>query len=644
MKKIFLIMFSFFLFAMNINADTVKVKIDYNNVNLRKGPGTNYGSIKTLGIYSSFVLADSNIYENEKGCDDGWYKIYYSGQETGYVCASYVTLEEVKDANATATTDCEKELESAGFLQSYWADLCALKEKYPNWKFEADKNGLDFATSVSKESVVGKSLIQTSNDGYLSLDTDSYDYLTDTFKVQEGSDWYAANSSVVAYYLDPRNFLDETYIFMFEKLSYDESYQTIDAVNAILSEKDIIEHAQVIVDAAKTYDVNAIYIASKIRQETGGNYTNSSLAGKSVTYNDVVYEHVYNPYNIGAYTGASDGLIWAVSGNSFLRPWLDLAVAIRGGASNIAATYISQGQDSIYFQKFNTSSYSAYSAYAHQYMTNIKGAVKEAAIAYGGYKSMDVLNSTNFTFVIPVYDNMQSEKYSLPSEGNPNNHLKEIKINDEAIIDFSHDKFEYTYYVPAGVNKLNVSASSISNKASISGNGEITLNSKETLLELIVTAENNEKAVYKINIIKTDGIDMQVSDIVKNAEIALNDSQMIFSAGMSVSALSSLINGISASAVVKVTNKDSGVLATSDEVIITNGADEEKYQVVIKGDSTGDGNINIQDLLRVQKYILGYLDLSGSYLKAADSNLDGVVDIVDLLRVQKHILGFLNIS
>ena len=68
------------------------------------------------------------------------------------------------------------------------------------------------------------------------------------------------------------------------------------------------------------------------------------------------------------------------------------------------------------------------------------------------------------------------------------------------------------------------------------------------------------------------------------------------------------------------------------------------YNIVIKGDPTGDGNINIQDLLRVQKYILGYTDLNGSYLKAGDTNQDGIVDIVDLLRAQKHILGYLTIN
>ena len=79
-------------------------------------------------------------------------------------------------------------------------------------------------------------------------------------------------------------------------------------------------------------------------------------------------------------------------------------------------------------------------------------------------------------------------------------------------------------------------------------------------------------------------------------------------------------------------------------ITIQNGSGSATYNAVIKGDPTGDGNINIQDLLRVQKFILGYTDLTGSYLKAGDTNADGVVNIVDLLRIQKHILGYLTIS
>ena len=641
---LFLIVFAFFCCLLNPEA-AIKVKVNYNNTNLRTGPGTNYDKIKTLAINSTYNLVDNKLEPNQKGCSNGWYKIYYSQSNIGYICSDYVDLlgEDVP-VNSTAESDCEKTLESAGFPSSYWPNLCALKEIHPNWNFEADKNGLDFQTSVDKESADGKTLIQTSNEGYLNTNDQSYDYLTDQFLPKEGKTWYNADPRVIAYYLDPRNFFDEKYIFMFEKLSFDEKYQTIEAIEAVLNNRDIVEKASVIFEASQSFNINSIYIASKIRQETGGNYSNYSLTGKPITVDDKKYDHIYNPYNIGANTGAYDGLVWAASGKSYLRPWVDLDVAIKGGAQFISSTYIAKGQDSIYFQKFNTSSYSGYNPYAHEYMANVQGAASEASIAYSGYKKMDLLDKTAFTFIIPVYENMNASNYELPNKGNPNNHLSKILINGSEIKNFAHDNFEYTYYVSTAVNKINIEAEVINTKTTVKGIGEVTLDKMENVLNIVVTAENGDEQTYQITVIKTEGIDIAIDDLISELNIPITDNYMSLSAGYTIENLLAKVNKIAATAKVTVTDKEKGLIATSDVIVITNGSESKTFNAVIKGDTNGDGNINVQDLLRIQKYILGYVDLTGSQMKAADTNQDLVVNAVDLLRVQKHILGYLVIE
>ena len=77
-----------------------------------------------------------------------------------------------------------------------------------------------------KESTGNRSFIQTSYQGYLSVSPTDYDFLTDTFVVKEGSNWYAAHPDVVAYYLDPRNFLNEEGIFMFEKQDFSQALES----------------------------------------------------------------------------------------------------------------------------------------------------------------------------------------------------------------------------------------------------------------------------------------------------------------------------------------------------------------------------------------------------------------------------------
>ncbi len=86
-------------------------------------------------------------------------------------------------------------------------------------------------------------------------------------------------------------------------------------------------------------------------------------------------------------------------------------------------------------------------------------------------------------------------------------------------------------------------------------------------------------------------------------------------------------------------NKTSGIIATGDKITINNQSSTETLEVVVKGDTSGDGVINALDLLQVQKNILGTYTLTGAYLEAADTSKDGQVNALDLLQVQKSILG-----
>ena len=70
------------------------------------------------------------------------------------------------------------------------------------------------------------------------------------------------------------------------------------------------------------------------------------------------------------------------------------------------------------------------------------------------------------------------------------------------------------------------------------------------------------------------------------------------------------------------------------------GNGEKTYTIVIYGDNNGDGNIDIVDLLKVQKDILGVNKLTDGYREAADVNKDGVVDKLDYLAVLRDYYGY----
>lgn len=131
------------------------------------------------------------------------------------------TLAGVSVRTDAAASSYAVQLRAAGFPDSYIRALSALHTAYPQWQFQAVKTGLDWNTVVSKESVNGVNLVpKTGNDATKSTADGAYDWTTNVWTVYDGSSWVGADADYIAYYLDPRNFLNETDIFQFESLSF----------------------------------------------------------------------------------------------------------------------------------------------------------------------------------------------------------------------------------------------------------------------------------------------------------------------------------------------------------------------------------------------------------------------------------------
>ena len=81
------------------------------------------------------------------------------------------------------------------------------------------------------------------------------------------------------------------------------------------------------------------------------------------------------------------------------------------------------------------------------------------------------------------------------------------------------------------------------------------------------------------------------------------------------------------------------VLKTGQTIkMITPSGESKSFVISIIGDVSGDGEVTILDLLKVQKHLLGSSKLSSEYLISGDTNGDAEVTILDLLRAQKYIL------
>ena len=617
-------------------------RVNSNNVSVRQTPSTSAKSIDTLTLGANVKITGTTTSKNS-GCDSNtWYQIKYYGNKTGYICSNYVTTKTDIMANDDAYA---KTLKDAGFPDSYIPYLTYLHNKYPNWSFTPKILNKNFASAVSGEE--GKNYMQTTNDNYRTSN-----------KPAEGSSWFRVNSGVIAFYLDPRNWLNEERIFMFEKLDYDSSLESqyLDLVKAVFGSGKLADEKYTVpmVNAGKTNKISPVHIASRIVQEVSANGSDSTN-GTEFTFKNKKYSGYYNFFNIGAYEQTIDnvkysaitrGLAYAaklIDSSDDRSVWNNIQTAITEGSRFLANGYVNKGQGTLYYQKFNVSPDAYYNSYTHQYMTNIQAPATEGNKSYNSYKKANLLNGL-FIFEIPVYNNMP-EYTSLPNSGDKDNNLKSLSIDGYYISpNFDKDVLTYEAWVPSSVNKIKVNATASSSKATTTGTGEIELVNDEADITITVTAETGDEKKYVISINRVND-STPAEDVLKSANLNVNGNYIVkiknkttvsnFQNNLVKSGASNLVIRNSKGNTISGNDK----VTTNSTLTITTSIETKTFTLVVNGDTSGDGEVTILDLLQIQKHIKGVKKLSSASLLAGDTSNDNNVTILDLLQVQKHIKG-----
>ena len=221
--------------------------INGTNVNVRSGPGTTNSVVTRLTQGAAVTVI------GEASASDGalWYQVRFTGsggaETTGYVSSAYIKF----PVSYTSDADFEAYLTAQGFPESYKDGLRALHAQYPNWVFTAQHTGLDWNEVIANESVVGTNLVSSGSiSSWKSTADGAYDWMTSTWPGFDGSSWVAASQEIISYYMDPRNFLDENYIFQFLLQSYDGSVHTMEGLETMLK-GTFMENGSV---AGGTYD------------------------------------------------------------------------------------------------------------------------------------------------------------------------------------------------------------------------------------------------------------------------------------------------------------------------------------------------------------------------------------------------------
>lgn len=174
-----------------------------------------------------------------------------------------------------------------------------------------------------------------------------------------------------------------------------------------------MRYSDIIMKAAEDSGISPYSIAIKIIQEVSSQGSNST-SGKYPGY-----EGYYNFFNWGASDKGDDGKSAVEKGLIFAKGkgWYNQYISIVEGAKMMANNYVSIGQNTSYFYKFNVIDNGKHSLYTHQYMSNIMDPSSQAGSLFNTYDKNGVLDSS-INFIIPVYDNMPSEKCGTPTTMN----------------------------------------------------------------------------------------------------------------------------------------------------------------------------------------------------------------------------------
>ena len=431
-----------------------------------------------------------------------WYHVaFYLGENSynGYVEESYLAVSD------EAFLSWQSKYEAPGIalmgLESWSADvdqfpasyqnaLYELKRKHPGWTFVKMNTGLDWNTVIANERKNERNCVYRTSPASWK----------DTEAKTAGSGWYTATESIIKYYMDPRNFLADPYIFQFEQLTYNASYHTESAVQTILNSSFMsggipgegMTYAHAFASLGSSTKVSPFHLASRVLQEQGTKGTSALISG---TYSG--YEGYYNYFNVGASGANNQAVILNGLKKAKEYGWNTRYKSLSGGATVLGSNYILRGQDTLYLEKFNVSKNNTYS---HQYMQNLQAPYSESQNIRKAYANAGALENT-FVFKIPVYNNMPSSACAKPDT------TDKITLSKTTVDNLAVGKTEMLEAYVNGSMLDNTSelsyTSSDNNVATIDGTGKITAVSPGTAT--ITCAKGGAaSATCKVTVIKAD--------------------------------------------------------------------------------------------------------------------------------------------
>lgn len=614
---------------------------------------------------------------------------------------TYILINFINENNVQATQYNEAyNVDKITKYTGYKELIEEMKKNHPNWNFEIFYTGLDWNTVIENETTAshGRNVVPATK-------TSEWKCSICGDTPHGGDSWRCASKAAVEYYMDPRNWINDTYIFQFETLSYNSNTQTIDGVKKIISNMGYMQgdtvtytktdgtkgtinktYAQIIIEAASEANISPYHLAARLKQEQGAGSTPGATA--TGTYSG--YVGYYNFMNIKA-SGNNDqevivnGLEYAES-----KGWTNPEISIKEGAKILAQNYINDGADTLYLQKFDVDN-SDGTLYYFQYMQNVSVCLTEGSTARKTYEELGFISNA-IDFRIPVYENMPSTPCKEPTTNTIVTQNVEITGNSVRIRSSASDESDSNIMatVNNGYKLLRIELANTANgtiywdkvvlpdgrKGYVAQrylkqiedvtncNDTVTTTTEVYLRNGPGTDETTpiillpkgqvltriEKEQYNLNgyiwdrVKLADGRQGYVAQkyiSVPNDNFKLENDKLICEPATTVETIK--INNSDKQITVKNAN---GEIVNSGNIGTgyTVTIDDKTHTVVKMGDVNGDGLIKTIDYMKIKNHIMKKDILKDYNLQAADVSKDEKISTIDYMMIKNQIMSISNIE
>ena len=324
-----------------------------------------------------------------------------------------------------------RSLLSAGFPDSYALPLSRLLQAHPTWEFvPLDVTGL--CASYTWNYVLDMEVYAPNNNLVPNDKLYAAMFREDDTTIYD-SGYRAASRDAVAYYMDPRNFFNETDIFQFFDVSCPAAEETIRAVlhgtfmDGTLPGTDET-YTALFTRVGAQYGISAAYLAVRGRMEHGaiGSPTALGTCGTAISRysgkDESNLDGYYNFFNIGASGNGAEEILrnavnYAMKGRDGIV-WDSLEKSIAGGAAVLADRFVTNHQDTPYLLKFNVDARSVTATgksrnFWGQHAQNIVAAYAEGRTLARAFAAAGATEE-NYRFLIPVYEGMPESATPRP--------------------------------------------------------------------------------------------------------------------------------------------------------------------------------------------------------------------------------------